>query len=138
MLVFMAFIPLAVAIEKPDPTTTEGFIKLNANNIHTISVDSYPSEWNCVDIANSFMRNNSDWAVLTICVEGGEFNHGANYQIINDRLFVHDEGWGVTYEFEDWKNMTLHKYVYGVETVQGNHTVVFNDNGFVIEAYQSP
>jgi len=133
MILFASFIPAVIAIDKPDISTIRGHITVNADNIKGIGVGDYPDEWNCVDISNSYMNENPGWCILEIHVKGAEVMHAVNYKIVDDRLFVHDEGWGIEYEFKDWNNLTLYKYRCGVEAPQGIHEVRIVD-GFVIES----
>ena len=133
MIIFASLIPAVVAIGKPDLGTMRGHITVNADDIKTTGVGEYPDDWNCVDISNSYMSEHPDWCILEIHVEGAEVMHAVNYKIVDDRLYVHDEAWGIEYEFTDWKNLTLYKYRCGVEAPQGIHNVSIS-NGFVVES----
>lgn len=106
---------------------------VNTDGIKRVSVGEYPDDWNCVDISNHYMSENPDWCVLEMHVEGSEFGHAVNYKLVCDRLYVHDEGIGIRYEFVDWNNLTLYKYKCGVEVPQGIHEIITED-GFIIES----
>lgn len=133
MIIFASFIPAVIAIDKPDLNTIKGYIMVNSDGIKRVGVGEYPDAWNCVDISNYYMREHPDWCVLEMHVEGSEFGHAVNYKIIDDRLYVHDEGAGIEYEFMDWNNMSLYKYRCGVEAPQGIHSVYY-ENGFIVKS----
>lgn len=133
IIIFASFIPAVVAIDKPDLSTMRGHITVYASDIKSVSVGEYPDDWNCVDISNHYMSENPEWCVLEIHIKDAEFGHAVNYKFIDDRLYVHDEGWGIDYEFNDWENLMLYRYKCGVVLPQGIHEIRMED-GFVIES----
>lgn len=113
--------------------TTAFVIENSVNFTHIEQEHEYPVDWNCVNISNAYIINNPEWRSFSFYIECPEckennvsIGHALNYQIINERFYVHDETWGCEYELEDWRNMSLQLRDYNEMCPHGNRSFYVN------------
>ena len=133
VVLFLILISLIIAGASINrQSDVEIYIKENWINVTWTEKGDYPSEWNCVDISNAYMRENNEWCILEIH-NGSGCGHAVNYQERDGVLFIRDEAWGCEYELNDWRSMTVYRYKCGVEAPQGIH-YIYLENGFVVKS----
>ncbi|MCK4819236.1 hypothetical protein KA005_25920 [bacterium] len=125
LALFLIYIGI-IHIYTAEQMTVQEYIADKWSNVTQFEKNEYPIDWVCVEISNSYMNENPEWNVVGIFIWGESKAHAANYKIEDERFYVHDETWGYEYEFDDWKNMSLHLYCDGNEITKGFHIVYPN------------
>jgi len=100
IIAFALFLPQAGAV--PD----ENGIDYEAYKDSWDILDNNKANWNCVDIAVNFSRNNPEWG-LVVLSPSKTFKvqpHMVNYKIEGNKLIIHDAGFRMTQSMEIVEN----------------------------------